>query len=247
MIGGGEGASSRPRCRGSRGAGRRRRGGASSARPTRDAARISSVPLPAVLHFLAGSRRARPRVRAGSRPRAGRGRWRAPGISSSPDAVRLAEAERPAGPSRALGAVPRSRSARPRRRRRSRRRAAPRRSREASLLGAWRSASSSSATKRGGTAGRVAGDRAGAAVERGRAVGRDRQAGAVAADRLADPQVEDRRAVQRVGADDEDRVGVVDVADPGRDPRVGEAAGASRGRARARCANRRAASRAPRA
>ena len=67
----------------------------------------------------------------------------------------------------------------------------------------------------GGLAGGVAGDRLGAAVERGRALGRDRQAGAVAADRLADAQVEDRRAVQRVGAEDEDHVGVVDVARPG--------------------------------
>ncbi len=44
----------------------------------------------------------------------------------------------------------------------------------------------------------VAGDRRGAAVERGRALGRDDQASSVAADCLADPQVEDRRLLERV-------------------------------------------------
>ena len=90
-------------------------------------------------------------------------------------------------------------------------------------------ASAVSAQRRGelgeegaGAAGRVAGGRLGAAVERGRAVGRDGEPGAVAAHRLADPQVEDRRAVQRVGADDEDRVGVVDVTDPRRELGLGE-------------------------
>ena len=86
----------------------------------------------------------------------------------------------------------------------------------------------------GGLAGGVAGDRLGAAVERGRALGRDRQPGAVAADRLADAEVEDRRAVQRVGAEDEDHVGLVDVADPRREIGLGEpdqrlAAGAAGG------------------
>ncbi len=85
----------------------------------------------------------------------------------------------------------------------------------------------------GGLARGVAGDRLGAAVERGRALGGDEQLGAVAADRLADAQVEDRRAVQRVGAEDEDRVGVVDVARPGPRGWAGRAGPAPRGRDRA--------------
>ena len=86
----------------------------------------------------------------------------------------------------------------------------------------------------GGAAGSEAGDRLGAAVERGRPLGRDRESGAVAADRLADAQVEDRRAVQGVGAEDEDHVGVVDVANLGGEVRLRQrhqrlAAGAARG------------------
>ena len=56
------------------------------------------------------------------------------------------------------------------------------------------------------------------------------------ADRLANAEVEDRAAVERVGADDEDRVGVVDVADLGGDLWLREAdeglAGRAAGRAR---------------
>jgi len=54
----------------------------------------------------------------------------------------------------------------------------------------------------GGLAGGVAGYCLGAAVEGGRALGRYYELGAVAADRLADSEVEDRAAVERVGAED---------------------------------------------
>src|SRR6185503_8016658 len=59
----------------------------------------------------------------------------------------------------------------------------------------------------------------GAAVEGGRALGRDEQLRAVAADRLADPQLDDRHLVHRVAAEDEDRAGGVYVG--GGDGEVG--------------------------
>ena len=62
----------------------------------------------------------------------------------------------------------------------------------------------------------------GAAVEGGRALGRDEQLGAVAADRLADPQLDDRHLVHRVAAEDEDRAGVVDVGGGDGELRGGE-------------------------
>ena len=69
--------------------------------------------------------------------------------------------------------------------------------------------------ERGRLAGQVAGGFLGAAVERGRAVGRDHQPGARMANRLAQPQVEDRHRVEGVGADQQDRLGVVDRGDRG--------------------------------
>ena len=58
--------------------------------------------------------------------------------------------------------------------------------------------------------------RRGRVVERRRAARRHHEPGAVAADRLAHAQVEDRRLVHQLGVQHEDRVRVVDVGDPGR-------------------------------
>ena len=63
----------------------------------------------------------------------------------------------------------------------------------------------------------------GAAVEGGGPLGGDEQLGAVAADGLADPQLDDRHLVHRVAAEDEDRAGVVDLAGADREIGRGEA------------------------
>ena len=66
-------------------------------------------------------------------------------------------------------------------------------------------------------------DFGGAAVEGGRPLGGDRQRGAVATDRLANPQVKGRSRVDRVVAQYQHHIGVVDVNDPGLGGRVIEA------------------------
>ncbi len=73
-------------------------------------------------------------------------------------------------------------------------------------------------------AGRVARDRVGAAVERRRALGGDPEPQPHVADRLADAQVEDRHLVQRVGAENQYGLGVVDVVHARRERGVVEAA-----------------------
>ncbi len=98
---------------------------------------------------------------------------------------------------------------------------------------------------RRGFAGRVAKRLLGSAVERGRALGDDRDAGAVIPHRLAQAQVEDRHRVEGVGADDQDRLRRVDVAPSMRRARGGRAQARSRARGPGRRASRRAASRAP--
>ena len=65
----------------------------------------------------------------------------------------------------------------------------------------------------------IAGGLLGAAVERGRPLGGDHQPQLGVADGLAQAQVEDRHRVQRIGADQQHRLGPVDVGDRGAERR----------------------------
>ena len=209
-----------------------------------------------------GRRAARPR--AGSRPRAGRGRWRRPGPRAGPAPSRprrleaAGDVEQRAG---GVGAARARRSAarprgsrRPRRRRASRRpRAPPRRScpprrRARRARPPPPSAALSAASERLAGARREARDRGGVGVQRRRARRGDRELDAVAAHALADAQVEDRHVVDGLGVEHEDGVGELEVGrrSPAATGCAARASSSAPGR-RASCATRCAASRAPRA
>ena len=85
------------------------------------------------------------------------------------------------------------------------------------------------AQRRLGGAGREAQRGARVGVERRGPGARHHQARAVAAHRLAHAQVEDRRLLHELGVEHEDRAGVVDVGDPGRQLGARERAGVGAG------------------